>query len=752
MTSALAISREFSTPAQAQGPARLTVGEAAARARISEQAIRDLCKTRWRFNGMAIPPGSGNWQWSIDPRADKRLMPPEYRRGEEIALAPGIATELSALQREKLPKEAAYLKQAEEAGRAGVRAGIGRCEAIKRFLERESRPGWSWSQFKAKSKAYRREGLAALADGRWTSRKERCADTRMLEEAARFYLDASAPSISECYRAAEQWAINEGCKVWKQGAVRKHIKALPPAEVTFKRHGLEAFKNKHEPYIQRTYASLKSNEIWQSDHMRFDVQCVLGTKLDRATGELVPQLGRPWLTTWIDVRSRKILAWEVRAADPDSGVIVKVFRRAALEYGIPESVYTDCGKDYDHHDFTGETKAERRERRRERPDEEAPLSGLFALIKIKHMHAEPYNARAKLVERMHRTIKEQFSRGWDTFTGGTTVEKPERLAEMVDKGAAPALEDFAAAFGEWVTLYNGRRHTGESMGAAPDEVYAANLEKKRTAVREELDLMLLRRIGPVKVGRNGVRYHGLYFGAYETGQWHGQDVYIRVDDADMSKVSVWDSEDKHFLCLARANRMVPANASRELLREAIREQKKASRALRNAQSARTHIHEDLPATMHRLEQERAERLARSRPVTSSPEPTIVPVRSAIKGELPKLQRALDALKPKTAEEKQKALLREAEWYEAIEAAAEEGEAKREAEREKRRENERLFMAACGPKDDEKAPTFEYHRPDYIPKEDQEETPRFTYQGIPIRKRRIGGDVAVPSLAAIGGAA
>ena len=46
----------------------------------------------------------------------------------------------------------------------------------------------------------------------------------MLEEAARFYRDPAEKSIAECFRAAEQRAVNKGWRVWKQGAVRKFIK------------------------------------------------------------------------------------------------------------------------------------------------------------------------------------------------------------------------------------------------------------------------------------------------------------------------------------------------------------------------------------------------------------------------------------------------------------------------------------------------------------------------------------------------
>jgi len=142
------------------------------------------------------------------------------------------------------------------------------------------------------------------------------------------------------------------------------------------------------------------------------------------------------------------------------------------------------------------------------------------------------------------------------------------------------------------------------MGCTPNEAYSANLAQKRTAARELLDVLMLRKIGPVKVGRNGVQYHGLRYGQYALGMLQGVEVYLRVDDTDLTKVSVWDVADRKFLGLAQANRQIPANASRETLREAMAEQRRYRKLLHNAEPARYRIHEDIPETMFRLQQER----------------------------------------------------------------------------------------------------------------------------------------------------
>jgi hypothetical protein len=113
---------------------------------------------------------------------------------------------------------------------------------------------------------------------------------------------------------------------------------------------------------------------------------------------------------------------------------------------------------------------------------------------------------------------------------------------------------------------------------------------------------------------------------------------LRVDDRDLSKVSVWSEEDK-FLCVACSNRKLPADANRELLREAMADKRRASKMLRGVREARLKIAEDLPDLM------RAAAAARNQvgqSVTPPPPPqglTSIPIRSAMERELESVRNA-----------------------------------------------------------------------------------------------------------------
>ena len=420
------------------------------------------------------------------------------------------------------------------------------------------------------------------------------------------------------------------------------------------------------------------------------------------------------------------MGWTIHCEDQNGTIIKETFRKAVMDNGmvLPEKASTDRGKPYECKMMDGESKAQRRERMREHPDAEAPEDGLWAMLDIEHTRTIPYNAKAKLIERWHRTVKEQFSKQWETFTGGTTEEKPERLAEMIKGRRVPLLEQLVAAFPEFLETYSNTVHTGVDMDGTPNEVYAANLVKKRVISQEKLDSYCLRKVGPLRVHRNGVRYKGVNFGQYDLGHLQGQDVYLRIDDADLSKVSVWS--EKQFLCLARANQRVPADADHKLLEAAMKEKARNSRILRGAQKARMAIHEDIPETMARLQLERAKERATSQPPTPPTCSTLVPFTTPLDKEFDRLRTAVENDKPENRAARgagqQQAFLAELAMYD-------EEEEKKELERAKQQSVQAEMLRMFNDDHQQR----EAHR-------EEEARPRLVYES-PFKKRLA----KVPSL-------
>src|SRR5690606_923495 len=156
---------------------------------------------------------------------------------------------------------------------------------------------------------------------------------------------------------------------------------------------------------------------------------------------------------FMDMASRKIVGWTIRAADPDTEAILAALVDGFRTHGVPESVYTDNGLDFDAQAITGQTKAQRRQAnakvKRVEFDQQR-IGGVYAALGIRHIRATPYRPQAKPVERFFRTYEERAGRLWPTYCGSTPQDRPEGLQQRLDAGKAPTLEAFIEHFKGWL--------------------------------------------------------------------------------------------------------------------------------------------------------------------------------------------------------------------------------------------------------------------------------------------------------------
>jgi len=623
----------------------LELDQAARLSGKSEGHLRRLCGDQWAGENppkarLIQSPGQKS-HWQIRSDADASFMPRQV--GPEIDSALGVdLRQFPAAVRSKAMTQARILEDWNKA----LSASKDREASTDLFILQMATQGvtlcratlYNWSQ------AYKREGLLGLIDGRARRAAQAAGPDPFLEEIKQLYLDQRKRSLQLCYEMAAGKAHDQGWKICSYKTADRYLKRQEkrtPGLFTFRRQGKKAFVDKHETYLEGDYSTVRSNELWDSDHYRFNVMVQVGTRTDPATGEATPVLGRPWLTSWQDLRSRKIVGHLIRSADPNTDAIIETLHRAAEVHGLPEGAVTDNGKDYDSCDLTGETKSQRRERKKLHITHDLEkIGGIYAALRIVHHHVWPYHGQSKPVERFHRTINERFERLFETYCGRSTADKPEDLPQQLKRGKAPLLEDFIAAFNDWIENdYHQRIHTGDSMNCSPNDAWIANLKAKRTAPANLLEILFQRRIGPVKVGQNGVTYKHLNFGQRELGNLIGQQVYLRVDDRDLSTLSIWSGDDK-FLSHASANRRLPKNASHELLREAITEKRRDSRALRASAEPRLRFHVDLVERMHRGVALRNESQGHAAPPTDPT--TFIPVRSDMEGQLNAYQEARES--------------------------------------------------------------------------------------------------------------
>lgn len=616
----------------------LSLEEASRRSGRSIGHLRRLAAQNWAASGLARQVKRGaKPAWEVHETADPSLA--------RVKFPELIGTDLRQVSEAKR-KEALRRKQILDAWGLAKKAkfalGLPEAKITAQFLMTLEAEGTRLSRatLYGWEKRWRRSGLVGLVDARGgncnSSTGElagEAQDDRYFEEVKRLYLLPRRLRVSICCEMARLKGEQEGWRIISDRRVRQRLELLDKAIVLKLRFGEEAFVNHAEPYIERDYSTLQSNEIWCADHHQMDVLINVGSKL-------APRLARPWLTAWQDLRSRKIVGWMLRAVDPNTEAIVGALRLGIESHGVPSKVCVDNGKDFDSYALNGRTKKDRWLKRRVRFELSPQAGGVFAGLNIEVIHAWPYHGQSKPIERWFGTV-EIANSVWPTYCGKDTHSKPHDLQLQIERGNAPLLADYVAWFGDWIeSRYHVDVHTGDAMGCSPNEAFAANRHAIKTATAELLDVLCLMPTQPLKVTQNGVTWKGLHYGQYELSSHLGKEVILRVDERDVSRVQVWSIEGK-FIAIANANRKLPFNATAEELREAITEKKKLRRLVADAHQVKPRMADDLPDQILRARAARQREDHATGDLPPAAPPTIQPVRSPIEDQLPALRRAIE---------------------------------------------------------------------------------------------------------------
>lgn len=408
-----------------------------------------------------------------------------------------------------------------------------------------------------KSRALRERDFDGLIDKRGKWRKGKSSINETLWQAyLSFYLDEAQHPIKKCYEYTKMWAQAE-----QPGLVadmpayttfyRRTQQDIPEALEVLGRKGEKAFRDRCAPYIKRTYEDMASNEWWIADNHTFDII---------SQGEN-GQRHRLYLTAFFDARSGIFTGCHVTNA-PCSQATLIALRKGILKYGIPDNIYVDNGREFLTFDIGG--LGHRKKKLKDGAERFEPPP-VFARLGIKMTNAIVRNAKAKIIERRFRDIKDQLSRLFETYTGGNVVERPEKLKGVIKNGEIPldaTLIDTVDTLLDW--YFNQQPYGGAvsaDQGKIRMDVYHEHLYKKRVASPEELSLMLMRSARPQKVTRRGVH---LDIAGQRIDYWSddmlmtllGKQVYYRYDPDDLSEVRIYDLDDKYIMTVSADNTAV----------------------------------------------------------------------------------------------------------------------------------------------------------------------------------------------------
>lgn len=393
---------------------------------------------------------------------------------------------------------------------------------------------------------YNQGGIAALLSNYGNHRKG-CSvlNDECFEYFKSIYLREGAPSVEIAWHITYGFAKQNGFECINKFPTSKtfirRLRAEVPEQAIFMaRHGDVSWNKKYANYVPRDYSELNAGVCWVSDHAQIDVAVSFnGT------------VCFPWVTVFRDAKTSKWLGWFLHADSPNSDHIFQAFYYGVLNFGIPEDVYLDNGKDYRCKDFAG---------------------GRTRVIKVKHKNnggsliqnlginihfALPYNAQTKPVERDFLKIKEFLSKGFVGYRGGKITERPEKLKNEIKNEQIMQFDDFKKLFDRFIEEYlNKRPSKGKVLqGKCPDELWAEEFTKKKVISKDALKLFCMRTTNNVTIKRNGIFDSQLQISYW--AEWmiteKGRKVYIRRDINAYQEAWVFDAQTDEYLGKGNAN-------------------------------------------------------------------------------------------------------------------------------------------------------------------------------------------------------
>lgn len=310
------------------------------------------------------------------------------------------------------------------------------------------------------------------------------------------------------------------------------------------RESKKALRDKVEPYITRDASKLEVGDVLIADGHRLAIQVI-----NPYTGKPV----RPSIVAYQDWKSTALVGYEIMLEE-NTQCVASALRNSIINLGrIPKISYQDNGKAFKNKLFNGNL-------------EEGGLNGLFASLGIIPVFANPYNARAKTIERFFREFQDSFERLLPSFVGSSIADKPahmmrnEKFHKEFHNEFIPTIEQLNQMIMYWMEFHYSQpcpNVKGKTIGEVFNEGKGEGVD-----ITKLDDLMLVQEIKTIH--RNGIRF---LKADYYNENLYGlrEKVLIKYSLFDLSAIKVFDLKGK-FLC--EATREIPVHPMANYLGEA----------------------------------------------------------------------------------------------------------------------------------------------------------------------------------------
>lgn len=357
------------------------------------------------------------------------------------------------------------------------------------------------------------------------------------------------------------------------------------------KHGLDETMRRFGPFVTRTRKDAFRALAYVGDHHQFDFPVI------SQDGKRVI---RPWITAFIDYATTLWVGWALNE-NPNTDTI-KVALLRALEWATPWIIHQDNGKDYRSKALAGDAAKKKRGKGkggrawRITPDQFEAFAGIYQYLGIETVHALPYNARSKIIERAFQMFTKRFSVGIPGHLGNSTANRNRGGDELMERtkraiaegkplgrehGTALTWVEFTELFNRFIRWCNEERETkaegvkGETAIAA----WTADDHPLRSTDPEALRYTFLtvdeRVAGSCRVRLLGADYMHPILGTFED-----RAVRLRYHPDDLTRVHVHEPGNDKFICTAE--RVEGTAAYTGDTAEAIKANKRAQREWKDA--------------------------------------------------------------------------------------------------------------------------------------------------------------------------
>lgn len=365
--------------------------------------------------------------------------------------------------------------------------------------------------------------LQRLADGYARGVQAKDGDPRFWEYFFAFFLNQNKLPVTVAYKsaAAKMRKVDPGTVIPTLTQARYRVSQLDLSTIILAREGEEAYKNRCVDYITRDWTDIPAGELVIGDSRTFDTRVRV---FDESTQKY--RAVRPTIAALIDARSWYITAYWITTEPVNADMLIRTLALHCYNnsYQPPAVAYFDNGADYSAAGFSKPLEVDGVEH------------SIFRELGITLINSRAYNARAKTIERMFRSMMQQFDKMFPDYLGSRPGQRT-LAADYFDTHAEelPELEQFAGIFADWLDSYHVTPQTGKrAAGRSPLDIWSSRPQRPAVSY-ERLRLALCKPVGLRRVDRGpAISYEKTRY--YSDALKVGTKVLVKTDPFEPDRV------------------------------------------------------------------------------------------------------------------------------------------------------------------------------------------------------------------------